>query len=432
MALRDLHRNGDEERYTFDEYVQWKTLAGANFPLGMSTTVIGTNGKSAERSDDTVINYKTNGTVFACMGLRQSVFAEIVFRYIGIDNGRLGAFFGGANLDLLSRPWPNGTTGELATRMIQDADLMGNFFAVERGGRLYRRDPRRVSIILDGNPQQDELVNVAGYLYTTLAGQKYTYLPSEVCHWSPIPDPDAEYRGMSWLTPVLREIHADVASSDYRQRFYDNGATPNLIVKFPENVMNQDEFDRFKAKMNQEYNGVQNAHKTLYLAPGADATVVGTKPSDLALDETQGRDEVRIASAAGVPATLVGLKDSLKGSSLNAGNYSSARRRFSDGTMRPLYRSAAAALETLVPAPNSNSKLWYDDSQVAFFREDRQDAAQIQSTKATAIRTLVDAGYEPETVIKAIELEDPSLLKHTGLFSVQLQPPSNGTNPGGT
>jgi hypothetical protein len=30
-----------------------------------------------------------------------------------------------------------------------------------------------------------------------------------VAHWSPIPDPLANFRGMSWLTPVLREIDAD-------------------------------------------------------------------------------------------------------------------------------------------------------------------------------------------------------------------------------
>lgn len=431
MALRDLHRKG-EERYSLDDYVAWKQMAGASFPLGATTVQIGTSGKVAERSDNLIENYKTNSTVFACMGLRQSVFAEITFRFAGTRDGQIADFFGGPGLDLLQHPWPNGTTGELATRMIQDADLAGNFYAVYRNDRLYRRDPRRMSIILTGNPLEDELVDVAGYLYQPLnGGRSFTYLPDEVCHWSPIPDPDAEYRGMSWLTPVIREIQSDASAMAHRTNFYDNGATPNMVVKFPENVMSPDEFERFKQKMNQEYTGRGNAYKTLYLAPGADATVVGTKLNELAFDETQGRDEVRIAAAAGVPATLVGLKDSLKGSSLNAGNYTAARRRFADGTMRPLYRSAAAALETLVPAPNSNARLFYDDSKVAFFSDDRTDAATIQEKKATAILTLVNAGYEPMTVVSAVEQENPNLLTHTGLYSVQLQPPGNGEIPAG-
>lgn len=433
-TLRDLHaKRRDESRWSFDDFAKWKQFAGATFSTGtFGAVAIGPNGRRAERSDDHVLNYKTNATVFACMLLRQSVFAEITFRYAGMQDGKLGKFFGGPGLEILQHPWPNGTTGELATRMIQDVDLTGNFYAVERNGRLYRRDPRYTYIVLDGNPLEEEFVDVAGYIYQPQGplagtGQTFTYLPEEMCHWSPLTDPYAEYRGMSWLTPVLREIHADKAAMDHQIEFFENGATPNMVVKFPEGVMNQDEFDRFKAKMNAEYNGPGNAYKTLYLAPGADVTTVGAKLNELDYDEFAAINEQRIAAAAGVPPSLVATKESLKGSSLNVGNYQAARRRFADATMRPLYRSGAAALETLAPAPNSNSKLWYDDSQIAFFREDRGDQAMIEQTKSTTIMQLVNSGYTPLTVVQAVEQEDMTLLEHSGLFSVQLQPPGNGT-----
>lgn len=431
MALRDLHAK-DESRYSFDDFAKWKQFAGASFPTGVGAVAIGPNGKKAERSDDLVLNYKTNATVFACMLLRQSVFAEITFRYVGMSDGKVGKFFGGPNLEILERPWPNGTTGELATRMIQDVDLTGNFYAVERGGRLYRRDPRFTYIVLDGNPLESEFVDVAGYVYQPQgpvpgAGQTFTYLPNEMCHWSPLPDPFAQYRGMSWITPVLREIQADRAASNHQIEFFENGATPNFAVTFPEAVMNEEEFDRFKKKMNDDYNGPGNAYKTLYLAPGADVKTVGVKLSELDYDEFAAINEQRITAAAGVPPSLIGTKESLKGSSLNAGNYQAARRRFADATMRPLYRSGSAALQVLAPPPNSNSKLWYDDSQVAFFREDRGDQATIEQTKSTTIMQLVNSGYTPLTVVQAVEQEDMTLLEHSGLFSVQLQPPSNGT-----
>ncbi len=86
----------------------------------------------------------------------------------------------------------------------------------------------------------------------------------------------------------------------------------------------------------------------------------------------------------------------------------------------------AGSLETIIPPPGG-SRLWYDDRDIAFLREDRKDAAEIQQIKAQSIRQLVDAGYEPESVVKAVEAEDMGLLKHSGLYSVQLQPPNSAT-----
>lgn len=434
MATRRQLRAATEERYGLSDLMQWMSSGNAVFPTGLDYSWAGGKGETiAETFTSYVQNiYKRNGIVFACMAVRQSIFAEVRFRFAARDNGKIGRLFGGPDLDILERPWPNGTTGELATRMIQDADLAGNFYAVRRGNRIWRRDPSKMVLALDGDPCEDEFVAVSGFVYypkgVNAGGPHYTYRPEEVCHWSPLPDPEAEYRGMSWLTPVLREVKADGAATDHKLEFFGNAATPNMVVKTPPDVMTQEQFEKFKEKLNREHTGRGNRNKTLYLAPGADVTVVGKDFKELDFSETQGRDETRIAAAAGVPAVVVGLKESLQGSSLNSGNYGSARRRFADATMRPLYRSAAAALETIVPAPQSRgpAALWYDDSQVAFFREDRSDAAGILKERMLTIESAVRAGYTPDSARLAVEAEDLSLLEHTGLYSVQLQPPGAG------
>jgi len=397
-------------------------MAGASFPV--HTT--GLQGEAPlPTGDDFSAVYKSNGIVFACMAIRQRVFSQVTFRFAELNNGKIGKLFGSSALDILDRPWPNGTTGELAARMIQDADAAGNFYAVRDGDRLYRREPSKMSIILDGDPAADEFVSVLGYAYRPKGAQgpTYTYLPHEVCHWSPLPDPHHPYRGMSWITPILREIRSDNSATDHKAKFFANSATPNMVVTFPPDVMNQEQFDRFKAKMEAEYAGVGKSGKTMYLAPGADVEVVGKDFQQMDFANTQGRDETRIASAAGVPAAIVGLKESLAGSSLNTGNYSAARRLFADGTMSDLFRSASAALENLVPPPRSSTpaRLWHDISQVPFFREDRKDAADIQFVRAQAMRQLTDAGWTPESVKAAYEAEDMSLLAHSGFFSVQLR-----------
>ncbi len=434
MPTRRQLRAGSEERSNFSDLVQWMKAGNVTFPTGLNYSWAGGTGESIGESYIDYVQqiYKRNGIVFACMKVRQDVFSEVRFRFANLTDGKLGTLFGTSALGLLEKPWPNGTTGELATRMIQDADLAGNFYAVADAGRIWRRRPDRIVLALDGNPLQDEYVSVAGYLYYPSGikegGGHFTYLPDEMCHWSPLPDPEAEYRGMSWITPVMREVRADGAATDHKLEFFDNAGTPQMVVKTPADVMTKEQFDDFLERMNRAHTGRGNRHKTLYLVPGADVEVVGKDFQQLDFGNTQGRDETRIAAAAGVPAVIVGLKESLQGSSLNSGNYGSARRRFADATMRPLYRSAAAALDAIVPAPQAKgpAQLWYDDSQVAFFREDRQDAAEIQFKKSQTIRNLTDAGFEPVSVIAAVEAEDPTLLKHSGLYSVQLQKPGSG------
>jgi hypothetical protein len=127
----------------------------------------------------------------------------------------------------------------------------------------------------------------------------------------------------------------------------------------------------------------------------------------------------------------LGLADSLGGSSLNAGNFQSARRLTADKTLRPLWRNYAGALETIVPAP-SGSRLWYDERDIPFLADDVKDAAEVQAQNSSAIRQLVDAGFTPESVIDAITAGDLKRLTHSGLMSVQLLPPGTTAEKEGT
>jgi hypothetical protein len=52
-----------------------------------------------------------------------------------------------------------------------------------------------------------------------------------------------------------------------------------------------------------------------------------------------------------------------------------------------------------------------------------KDRAEIQSTNASAIGQLVKDGFTPESAVLAITTNDLTNLVHTGLYSVQLQPP---------
>jgi hypothetical protein len=69
--------------------------------------------------------------------------------------------------------------------------------------------------------------------------------------------------------------------------------------------------------------------------------------------------------------------------------------------------------------------LWYDDRDVSFLQEDVLDAADIRQRDASTMRTLVDGGFEPDSVIQAVTTGDMTLLTHSGSLSVQLQAPGS-------
>ncbi|WP_405994969.1 phage portal protein [Streptomyces sp. NBC_00986] len=376
--------------------------------------------------------YKSNGPVFALMTVRQMLFSEARFQFRQMRNGRPGELFGTADLALLETPWPGGTTGNLLSRMIQFADLEGSAYVTNYNpGRLKMLRPDWVTIIT-GSEEEPSLASEAidsellGYMYDPPTGSEpWFLLPEQVAHFAPIPDPEFQFRGMSWITPVIREIVGDTAATRHKLKFFENGATPQVVVSLDPSVT-PEKVKKFQALMDSDHRGVDTAYKTLYLGGGADVTVVGKDLHQLDFKATQGAGETRLAAAAGVPSVVVGFSEGLAGSSLNAGNYSSSRRRLADGTMRPLWREAAGSLAQIVNVP-AGADLWYDDRDIAWLREDQHDAAEIQGLQSRTIRTLVDAGYEPETVVAAVAAEDYSLLKHSGLYSVQLQKPGTGS-----
>ena len=336
--------------------------------------------------------------------------------------------YGTQSLIPLEIPWPGGNTGDLLGRMEIDASLYGNSFWIKYNDGLVRLDPMRVVIATGSvdDPTSGRTVGqqLAGYFLVDDHGAEVAFFePSEVAHYRPLPDPKFPFRGASWLSSVLQDVQVDGQLRDYKSAFLDNAATPNLVVSMDPSIT-QEAFDRLREKIENGHAGTENAFKTMYLGGGSDVRVVGSNFEELAMKSVQGAGETRIAAAAGVPASILGISEGLAGSALNAGNYSAARRRFADGTIRPLWRSVCGALQTLAPPADAGSRLWLDARDVSFLQEDVLDLADIQSRNALTIESLIRAGFVPSTAVTAVTTDDFTSLQHTGLYSVQLQPPT--------
>jgi len=379
--------------------------------------------------------YQASGVAFACMMVRQLVFSSVRFRWQTLRDGKPSLSFGTSDLQLLERPWVGGTTQDLLSKMLQCADLAGNAYVARFGDELVVMRPDWVDIALAERRLSDGRGQVGwekvGYVYTEGGRQSGNdpvgLLADEVVHFAPIPDPLGPYRGMSWLTPVLREIQADHAMTRHQQKFFDNGATVNMVIKHPEGAT-EEQVKRWAELFGDKHSGVRNAWKTLHLYPGADATPVGSNLKDIDFKNVRGGGETRIAAAAGVPPVIVGLSEGLAAATYS--NYGQARRRLADGTAHPLWQNLAGSMEQIIQRPRgANVRLWYDTTDVPFLREDEKDAAEIQQIRAATINSLITSGYTPDSAAAAVESNDFGLLQHTGLTSVQLLPPGQEKMP---
>jgi len=334
------------------------------------------------------------------------LFTEARFTFQSLVDKRT---FGDTTLRVLEYPWPNGTTAELLGRMEQDISLAGNSYIWKpEPDRLVHVPPHEVTII---SSLSDGYRTVLGYdwdptpLMTGGRSENARFLPvEEVAHWSPIPDPQATFRGMSWLTSVLREVEADQQLTSYKSTFLANSATPSMLVKYAAKLR-PDTIDSIAQRFQAKYAGPSGI-KTLVLDQGADATPMGSTFDQLNLDKVMTAGAERICAAAGVPLVIANLQ----GATSNA-EWGAAMRRFADMTMRPLWRSVCAALQPLVEnVPEQGVRLWYDVTDVAALRQSETERAQTIQVKAAAILTLEQAGYTRESCVDAVVADDLTLL----------------------
>lgn len=385
--------------------------------------------------------YATNGVVAACILARMMLFSEAVFKFRSNVDKRL---YGTTDLAILEDPFPNQTTGELLARMEQDVSLSGNSFIWRADdSTLVRLPPDEVTILSEvvQAPLGGTYRRVIGYDWDptpSTPGAKrdaraHTFHADEIAHWSPYPDDKANFRGRSWMTPIAREIKADSGLTSYKLQYLDHAATPNMIVKY-EQKLRPDTVDRVVERFQERFGGAHNAWRPIVLDQGSDATVVGNSLNQLDFKAVQGAGETRIAAAAGVPPIVVGLSEGL--ASATYSNYQTAMRRFTDLTMRPLWRSVCAALQKLIPnMPDRGVRLWYDVSDIAALRQSEIEIAQVMQVHGATLFEFMKSGFTRESAVQAIVANDLTMLKpEAGVppagVNVSIAARESGTTPG--
>lgn len=432
--LRDTSGEERDLALTVQDYVNLFQFGGIPYMVQGGTP--GQEGEKLDASFQGYVQgaYKTNGVVFACIEARRLLFSEARFQWQQMRTGKPGKLFGTPDLAILEQPAPNQTTANLLSRAILDVDLAGNFYAVRRAGQVRRLRPDWVTIVTGSRTGSELDTELIGYMYKpggpASPEDPVALLPEEVAHFAPTPDPLARYRGLSWLSPIVEEILGDRSAVLHKKQFFDQGAKLGYVVTLDKDtVKTVDQFNAWVNKFKVGHEGALNAYKTLFLAAGADVKVVGANLQEIDFKNVQGHGETRICAAARVPPIIVGVSEGLDAATYS--NYGQARRAFADATLRPLWRDMAGAFASILPS-QPGARLWYDASDISFLQEDEKDEAEIQFTQAQAMRQLIDAGFEADSVVDAVTSGDLTRLVHSGLFSVQLQPAGAGQGDPGS
>lgn len=431
LARRPEERLAPVTIGNIDDWLNFVT----QFTFGASTyTTTGTEG-GFETAVQAV--HRRHGVVAGAVAARSSLMSQVspVWRNTDRNSDEYGRLTSSPTLSVFDAQNTAGnlTTSHLFGQAETHIAYAGNaYLAVGPDGlELWRPDLVDMLWGTDVDTDDPNMVvatgDLIGYAYFG-HGRKHPVTrnaaPGEVAHFAPEPDPTDPYRGEAWVTAVFRELRVLGKASDHLDSFFENAAVPRTIIR-PDKSLDATQLGEFQELFDSKYKGAEQAYRTWFIGGGSDVTVVGSKLSDLDLRHLTGGLETAVTMRSRVPASVLGTREGMQGSALNAGNYTAQRRQWGDTWFSPHADGFCRTIAKLVAPPRTPSVLTYDPELVFFLQEDRKDAAEISQARMAAVRQGVDAGFDPDAVVDAVN--NDSLVKlrgaHTGLTSVQLLPP---------
>jgi hypothetical protein len=421
----------DEQRWGAPAWPLY-TFNGTGYPSGVVPLQSGTKRVDHDGSFAAMVQqvHNTSGPVSAAVVARALLVSQL--RFTWYDNATDNVF-GNAELDVVNFPQRRGglTRNRLFFTAEEHVSYAGNaYFRRHADGRLSLLNPQWTSVVIGSDEDELDPTNqgdarVVGYLYRPAGKEDDARIltTDEVVQWAPEPNPWCWWMGGSWITAVLLEVATDRQATEHISKFYENAATPQLIFKFDASVQ-PEAISAYAEAVNSKHAGAANAYKNLFIGGGADVQAVGASVAQLDYAGTTGGFENRVIMRSRVPAVILGSREGMQGSALNSGNYLATRRMWADGWFSPTSDGLASTLEGLLTLPSNGApELRPDTSRVLFLQEDRKDQAEIGQLHANSLRSLVDAGYDPASAVQAVATDDLTKLQHSGLYSVQLQPP---------
>lgn len=204
-------------------------------------------------------------------------------------------------------------------------------------------------------------------------------------------NPTDDWYGMSPIEAGAYAVDQHNEAAAWVQSLLQNSARPSgALVSTGEASLNDEEFNRLKVQMDEQYAGARNAGRPMLLEGGLDWKEMGLSPVDMQLIETKYSSARDIALALGVPPQLLGIPGDNTYS-----NYQEARLAFWEDTVIPLLDMLAADWSTWLG--RGEIELRPNLDQVPAIVEKKQRLWQmVEASASLTINEKRDAmGYEP-------------------------------------
>ena len=300
-------------------------------------------------------------------------------------------------LSLLKQPNPAQSNAAFFQALYQYQMISGNAYIQAVGPKgappveLHLLRPDRMAVIAGKGCMP------AGYRYTV--GNQYTDFPvdritgrSSILHLKNF-HPLNDWYGLSSVEAAAYSIDQHNQSGAWNQALLQNGARPSgaLVVRSDSpggGTLSEDQYNRVKFQIDEQFTGAANAGRPLLLEGGLDWKEMSLTPKDMDFIEAKNSSARDIALAFGVPPQLLGIP----GDNTYA-NLQEARLALWEQTVVPLVCATADALNSwllpmfginaeLVPDTDSisvlavrNQAIWDRVEKATFLTEDEKRAA---------------------------------------------------------
>jgi len=179
-----------------------------------------------------------------------------------------------------------------------------------------------------------------------------------------------DHYGFAPVEAASMALDVHNAAGRWNKALLDNSARPSgALVYAPKDGGNltDEQFDRLKAELEENYAGARRAGRPLVLDGDLDWKAMGLTPKDMDFIEAKNGAARDIALACGVPPMLLGIP----GDNTYA-NYQEANRAFWRLTVLPMVGRTAGELSNWLSAKfGEELRLWYDADQVDGAAADR-------------------------------------------------------------
>jgi HK97 family phage portal protein len=245
-------------------------------------------------------------------------------------------------LTLLSRPNPREGGSQVLEKLYGHLMIAGNAYlemvALEGTPReLYALRPDRMRVV-PGNQGWPAFYEYQVGAQTIRYAQEGDIPPIlHIRQFHPLDD----HYGLSPMEAAQVALDLHNTASDWNKALLDNAARPSGALVYANGSstnMSDEQFQRLKQELEENYQGAINAGRPLLLEGGLDWKPLSLSPRDMDFLEARNNAAREIALALGVPPLMLGLAGDN-----TYGNFMEANRAFYRSTIIPLVRHVLEA-----------------------------------------------------------------------------------------